>query len=136
MSIKAGHIIDQKILQANHNVIRGAELEIADGLYLAPLDDEEFSKSMIYFNHSCEPNCGVGGNILSIAMRDIKAGEELTQDYVMYFCGPNYSMTCNCQSKNCRHTITGNDWQIPELQEKYKGYFSWYIEQKINQLIP
>jgi len=128
---KAGHIIDQETLEANRDVIRDSEMEVAEGLYLAPLTDEEFPKSMVYFNHSCEPNCGIGGNILLVAMRDIEAGEELTTDYAMHFADPKYTMTCNCQTTSCRHTVTGNDWQLPELQAKYAGYFSWYIEQKI-----
>jgi hypothetical protein len=109
-------------------------MEVADGIYIAPLTNEEFPRSMIYFNHSCEPNCGIGGNVLLVAMRDIQAGEELTADYSMHFADPNYSMQCNCQTSSCRHTVTGNDWQLPELQEKYKGYFSWYLQQKIKEL--
>ena len=23
--------------------------------------------------------------------------------------------------------ISGRDWQLPELQRKYGGYFSWYL---------
>jgi SET domain-containing protein len=37
-----------------------------------------------YFNHACKPNCEVDikkGRILIFALRNIKAGEELTYDY-------------------------------------------------------
>jgi SET domain-containing protein len=36
---------------------------------------------MIFSNHSCEPNIGVQGQIVFVAMRDIAAGEELTHDW-------------------------------------------------------
>jgi hypothetical protein len=40
-------------------------------------------------------------------------------------------MTCNCGAPGCRKVITGRDWMKPELQQKYRGYFSWYLEKKI-----
>ena len=42
---------------------------------------EEFDKQKVYVNHSCDANCGLRGEITCIAIRDIKAGEEITQDY-------------------------------------------------------
>ena len=36
---------------------------------------------MMFLNHSCEPNVGVQGQIVFVAMRDVAAGEELTLDY-------------------------------------------------------
>jgi uncharacterized protein len=38
---------------------------------------------------------------------------------------------CKCRSSNCRGTLTGKDWQRPELQERYAGYFSAYLTKKI-----
>ena len=38
---------------------------------------------------------------------------------------------CNCGVRNCRKTLTGKDWQRPELQNKYAGYFSAYLARKI-----
>ena len=34
---------------------------------------------MLYSNHSCDANLGIRGEITFVAMRDIPAGEELTQ---------------------------------------------------------
>jgi len=34
-------------------------------------------------NHSCDPNCGLVGAVLVVAMRDIEPGEEITFDYAM-----------------------------------------------------
>lgn len=36
---------------------------------------------MLYTNHSCDPNIGLQGQIVFVAMRDIAAGEELTHDW-------------------------------------------------------
>jgi hypothetical protein len=38
-------------------------------------------------------------------------------------------------AKNCRKTITGNDWKLPILQKRYNGYFSNYIQVKLMNLI-
>jgi hypothetical protein len=40
-------------------------------------------------------------------------------------------MACNCGAAGCRKIITGRDWMRTDLQEKYKDYFSWYLERKI-----
>jgi hypothetical protein len=40
-------------------------------------------------------------------------------------------MECHCGASTCRRIVTGQDWRRPDLQEKYRGYFSWYLEQKI-----
>jgi hypothetical protein len=28
--------------------------------------------------------------------------------------------------------IDGRDWQRPDLQDRYRGYFSWYLQRKID----
>jgi len=52
---------------------------------------EEREGSMIFSNHSCEPNIGVQGQIVFVAIRDIAAGEELTHDWATTDDG-NYEM--------------------------------------------
>lgn len=95
-----------------------------------------------YFNHSCDPNIGYGGQLFFRAMRLIKKGEELTFDYGMELFPsqtelpddkPDFeSYDCMCGKEGCRKKITEYDWQIPELQKKYDGYFSWFIQEKID----
>lgn len=86
------------------------------------------------FNHSCEPNCGFGGQIFIVAMRNIKAGEQLTFDYAMVLGDKTkYRLRCHCGSKMCRKFVTGRDWRLPHLQHAYRGYFQWYIEEKIKR---
>jgi hypothetical protein len=40
-------------------------------------------------------------------------------------------MACRCGAESCRRLITGQDWQKPELQQKYGSYFAWYLLEKI-----
>ena len=87
-----------------------------------------------FINHSCNPNCGIKGHLQIVAMRDIESGEEITFDYAMTESS-DYSMDCKCGAKNCRKTITGNDWKLPILQKRYNGYFSNYIQIKLMNLI-
>jgi hypothetical protein len=66
-------------------------------------------------------------------MRDIKKGEELTVDYA-FIDNEDYSFECTCGSLNCRKQITGRDWKIKELQDKYYDYFATYLKEKIDNL--
>ncbi len=87
---------------------------------------------MLYSNHSCDANLGLRGQIVFVAMREIAAGEELTHDWAM--TDNDESMTkCSCGSPNCRGTITGKDWQRPDLQRKYGRYFSSYLLEKMRK---
>ncbi len=106
------------------------ELQIADDSYLGPKSMEDFEKNMIFINHSCDPNVGIRGDREFVAMRDIEIGEELAIDYAM-IDDVDSVMSCTCGSVNCRKTVTGRDWEKPELQRKYRGYFSKYLEDKI-----
>jgi uncharacterized protein len=91
-----------------------------------------------FFNHSCDPNSGFSGQIFLVAMRDIAAGEEITFDYCMTVSESSgsdmvFSMTCACNSPRCRKKITEDDWKRAELQARYQGFFSTYIQDKIDR---
>ena len=73
VAVKGGHIIDAKTLNRLENVIADSELQITDDLYLAPLQRREREGVMMFLNHSCNPNVGVRGNIVFVAMRSIRA---------------------------------------------------------------
>ena len=66
---------------------------------------------------------GFAGDIVLVAMRDISAGEELTTDYAL-FDDHDGTMECRCGTPPCRDTVSGRDWQRPDLQRKYGSYFS------------
>jgi uncharacterized protein len=133
VAIKGGHIIDDRTAAEQKDVIGRSDIRIADGFLLAALDSSEYEAVMLFLNHSCEPNVGVGGNVIFVAMRNIAPGEELTIDYAMIDDGPD-RMECRCGRPACRKLVTGKDWQRPELQTKYWPYFSWYLQQKIRPI--
>ena len=93
-----------------------------------------------FYNHSCNPNAGFKGQIFLVAMRNIKKEEQVTFDYGMVLMKTpglkiQYKLKkCMCGSKNCRQTITVNDWKIPDLQKRYNGYFQWYIQSKVDKI--
>jgi uncharacterized protein len=104
-------------------------IQVAEGFYMASssltaIDDAE------RFNHSCEPNVGIKGQILLLARRDIKVGEELVFDYETADDSLE-PFECNCGSQSCRKSIDGSEWQSESFQAKHSGWFSWFLQQKI-----
>jgi uncharacterized protein len=131
VAVKGGHVVDGKTLRERITPVLGpVEIQISDDLFVAPVSDEERELSMLYLNHSCDPNLGIRGEITFMAMRDIRAGEELTHDWAMTD-DDYYSVKCNCGAPDCRKTLTGKDWQRRDLQKRYAGYFSAYLACKI-----
>ena len=131
IAIRSGHIINGEQLRKNAEIIKDAEHQIADDFYLAPLSKDEFDDVMCFINHSCNPNVGMMGNVIIVAMKDIVTGEELCLDYAMLFSNEK-TFSCKCGAKNCRSLITGKDWMRKDLQEKYENYFSTYLLQKMS----
>ncbi|HUA19018.1 MAG TPA: SET domain-containing protein-lysine N-methyltransferase [Bryobacteraceae bacterium] len=129
--VKGGYIFTREKLREVAPVLGPAEIQIADNLYIGPLDPAEREGAMIFSNHSCDPNIAVQGQIVFVALRRIAAGEELTHDWATTD-DDDYSLECHCGSPACRGLITGKDWQKPELQRKYRGLFSWYLQRKID----
>ncbi len=61
-----------------------------------------------YVNHSCRPNSISTGYGFEIAVRDIAAGEEITDEYGIFNL-PS-PMQCFCGSPGCRGTVSDDDW--------------------------
>jgi len=131
VAVKGGHIVTTAVLQSLPARLQNSEVQITDGLHLVALKDDEYESVMLFINHSCEPNVGFAGNVVLVAMRDIAAGEELTTDYAL-FDDYEGTMKCSCGRSLCRRRIGGRDWQRPDLQQRYRGYFSWYLERQIS----
>ena len=132
VAIKGGHIVTTAALHALPERLQNSEIQIADGFHLVALEEAEYEPVMLFLNHSCEPTVGFAGNVSLVAMRDIGAGEELTTDYAL-FDDHDGAMACNCGRPACRGTIDGRDWQRPDLQRKYGGYFSAYLLSRIGR---
>ena len=132
VAVKGGSIFRRQTRDALEKTIGAAEIPIAEDMYIGPLSAEEREGSMIFSNHSCEPNIGVQGQIIFVAMRDVAAGEELTHDWAMTDDEPD-TLECRCGAASCRRIVTGRDWRRKDLQDKYAGYMSWYLLEKIKR---
>jgi uncharacterized protein len=40
-------------------------------------------------------------------------------------------MECHCGAVACRGTVKGTDWMRADVQERYLGWFSRWLQQKI-----
>jgi hypothetical protein len=67
-----------------------------------------------------------------VAMRDIAVGEELTFDYAMSDASDYDEFDCNCRTSLCRGRVRADDWQLETLRHRYKGFFSPYIQRKMD----
>ena len=105
---------------------------IGEGINLLFALDDPFG----FDNHSCDPNLWMRDARTIVARRDIACDEELTIDYALFTVTPSWAMECACRcgSALCRQIITGNDWQRPELQERYRDHFSPFINDRIRLL--
>ena len=131
VAVKGGHILTRQQWTTLERQLGPAEIQISEELFIAPAGQEQRDGCMLYTNHSCDPNITIQGQIVFIAMRDITPGEELTHDWATTD-DLDYVMECKCGSPLCRRTVTGKDWMKKELQEKYKGWFCWFIQRKLD----
>jgi uncharacterized protein len=131
VAIKGGYVLDAAEWGRLEPVLGPAEIQLTENLVIAPVRQDEREGAMLFTNHSCDPNIAIQGQIVLVAMRDIAPGEELTIDWATTDDG-DYTMPCRCGSAACRGTITGKDWMHPQLQEKYRGWFCWFLQRKID----
>lgn len=108
---------------------------ISETLLLGMHPDQELTIDD-YMNHSCAPNVSMTDPITIVARTDIEAGVELVADYAMWLNDPSYMMkvSCNCQSSQCRHRITGNDWSLNSFIQENYGHASPFINERIRKL--
>jgi uncharacterized protein len=131
VAVWGGIIVNADQLETLSHAEQQHSVQIEEGLYLATIGGAE---SADFINHSCDPNLGLRGQIALVALRDIEVGEEVCFDYAMTDCTPYDEFECRCGSAVCRGTVRGDDWQLPELWAKYAGYFSPYLQRRIDRL--
>src|SRR6266704_999830 len=101
VAVKGGHIISRKQLREKVTPRLGpVEIQIGKDRFIAPVTEDEREMSMLYSNQSCDANLGMRGEITFVAMRDIRAGEELTHDWATTD-DDDYSVECKCGSPPC-----------------------------------
>ncbi len=133
IAVFGGHVLEMKKWRMLPKKIMHMGITINENLAIGAIEEDELGEGD-FVNHSCDPNAGINGQIFLVAMRDIKANEEIVFDYAMVLSLNKFKIKCNCGSKNCRKEIRWDDWKDPLLQKKYDGYFSWYLQKKIARL--
>jgi hypothetical protein len=94
-------------------------------LVLAPGDNR-------FANHACDPNLGWGDEYTLATMSGVAAGAELVTDYAMSIVDPGWIMRCHCTSYRCRQMIEGTDWKIRQLQQRYDGWWTPYVQRLVD----
>lgn len=132
IAVFGGAVCDWEALLALPEEARSLSLQVEDELFLVPetIGDGDF------VNHSCDPNAGLSGQICLVAMRDIQSGEEIRFDYAMCDSLPYDEFDCDCGAAHCRGRVTGDDWKLKELQQRYAGYFSPYLQRRMEKRSP
>ncbi len=126
----AGELRTPEAFQQLPPLLQSRSVQVEENLYLVPTRTEPAD----FVNHSCDPNAGLSGQIALVALRDIAAGEEIHYDYAMTDGSPYDEFDCRCGAPNCRRRVTGDDWRLPDLQARYAGHFSPYLQRRIERL--
>ena len=105
-------------------------MQVEEALHLH-LEDE----LPVPFNHSCDSNAWMADAVTVVARRDIEPGEEVTVDYALQTAQPVALLECPCRcgAAVCRGAVTGDDWGLPELRERYRGHFAPFINERIER---
>jgi SET domain-containing protein len=106
-------------------------VQVEEDLYLGNPDEPEAGD---YINHSCSPNAGLHGQIAVVAIGAIQPGAEICFDYAMSDGSPYDEFECGCGAPDCRGRVTGEDWKRADLQQRYAGYFSPYLQRRIERM--
>ena len=102
---KAGEVVLRWDVSRRVPRARAAELPDSEKNYLHPYDEETLvvvQPPERYVNHSCDNNTEVR-NFCDVAVRDIRAGEEITSNYEADGAGQRFE--CRCGSAKCRGSI-------------------------------
>jgi uncharacterized protein len=106
---------------------------VEEGIYLG--DPTGAPEGADYgLNHSCDSNLWMRDAITLVTREVIEEDEELTLDYSLWETDPERVLApCRCGSPLCRGQVTGADWRLPDLQERYREHFSPVIGKWIEQ---
>ncbi len=122
-----GRVVDAVELAALPRERQRFALQVEEGQFL--YSDRDGPGDWV--NHSCDPNSGLRGQIVLVALRAITAGEEICFDYAMTDTHDYDSFDCRCGASLCRGRVGPDDWRSPELQKRYAGHFAPHVERLI-----
>ena len=90
-----------------------------------------------YVNHCCQCNTMSTGYGFELAIRDIEAGEEITDEYGMF--NFDYTLQISCEEDDCRGSVSGNDLEryYSEWDQKVKSALQFFdkVTQPLEDLL-
>lgn len=102
-----------------------------------------YAKPDCFMNHSCDPNAWYDytnwehdGAATVRARRDIKAGEEVTVDYLINTAQGD-SWPCTCRAARCRGFTAKGFFDLPaDVQTEYAPLLApWFVERHRDELV-
>jgi hypothetical protein len=130
LAVFGGSVVSAEFLRVADPAVRRLTLQIDEDLFVISTVEGPAD----WFNHCCEPNAGLHGQLSLVAMRSIAAGEEVCYDYAMSDGSAYDEFPCACGVRRCRGRVSGDDWQLPELWARYGEHFSPYLIARIDRL--
>ena len=116
-----------------------AENVVGSGPYVDTISVDEDSHLVLppgtdlhFGNHSCDPTLWHVGPYELATRRDVSAGDEATMDYGTNSAADGFEMECDCRSTDCRGRVTSADWQLPDLQHRYRGHWAPVLQHRID----
>jgi SET domain-containing protein len=138
VAVAGGVVMTEEEFQAYRaTVTRWNATQIGEALHLVDLIQAPDASSGS-INHSCDSNLWLKDEVTLVARRDIVAGEELTLDYALTTIESSWTLDqpCHCGSSLCRQAVTGNDWLLPDVRERYASHFAPFINDYIRASEP
>lgn len=146
-SIKKGEVVeilggvlmtDEAFHAFQQTIPRYNAIQVGENLHLVERLEVTTQRAGGSLNHSCDSNLWLADEVTLVARRDIATGEELTIDYALFTVQEDWQMDrpCRCGVPDCRRTITGNDWKLPRVQQRYYPHFSPFINRRIQSSNP
>ena len=75
--VKGGYILTRNQRDLIGKALGPSEIQITEDLFIGPTTAAEREGGMMHLNHSCEPNLGIQGQIVYVALRDIDEARKL-----------------------------------------------------------
>ena len=69
--VKGGYVLTKSQRDEIGKELGPSEIQITEHLFIGPTAENEREGSMVHLNHSCEPNLGLQGQVVFVALRDI-----------------------------------------------------------------
>src|SRR5262249_13222216 len=106
--VKGGYVLTRAQRDQVGTLLGPSEIQITEDLFIGPTTRREREGGMMHLNHSCEPNLGLQGQVVYVALRDIPAGEGMAPGFALADCDadgevfPCRPPACRCAPPRCR----------------------------------